>query len=248
METIRRKTLLYKTGVGGMDYCINHVAGCSHGCRYPCYAFSMARSYGRVKDYGEWCRPKLVANALELLEKELPRLKPKIRSVHLCFSTDPFMYGQPGIAAMSLAIIRRLNREGIPCTVLTKGLLPAELTDETRFSRTNSYGISIVSLDENFRKRWEPGAAPYAERIAALRYLHDRGCATWVHIEPYPTPNIIEQDIVPLLEAVSFADSISFNGWNYNPIVRKYAAYREFYANEEKKVYRFCREHDISCS
>ena len=86
METIQRKTLLYRTGVGGMDHYINHVLGCAHGCRYPCYAFSMAQSYGRVRSYDEWCRPKLVGNALELLDKELPRLKEKIRSVHLCFS------------------------------------------------------------------------------------------------------------------------------------------------------------------
>ena len=38
-EYIERKTLLYKTGVEYGDYTINHLQGCSHGCRYPCYAF-----------------------------------------------------------------------------------------------------------------------------------------------------------------------------------------------------------------
>ncbi len=42
METISRKSLLYKTNVEYGDYCINHVLGCSHGCLYPCYAFLLS--------------------------------------------------------------------------------------------------------------------------------------------------------------------------------------------------------------
>lgn len=42
METITRKTLLYKTGVEYGDYTMNHVFGCAHGCLYPCYAYALA--------------------------------------------------------------------------------------------------------------------------------------------------------------------------------------------------------------
>lgn len=35
MKTITRKTLLYKTGVEYGDYTLNHVLGCSHGCKFP---------------------------------------------------------------------------------------------------------------------------------------------------------------------------------------------------------------------
>jgi DNA repair photolyase len=248
LKTIKRKTLLYKTGVGGMDYCLNHVLGCSHGCRYPCYAFNMAKSYGRVHSYEEWCEPKLVENALELLDKEIPRLKHKIRSLHLCFSTDPFMYHQPEVIAMSLKIIEMLNANAIPCSVLTKGVLPQELGDEKRFLKTNDYGISIVSLDENFRARWEPHSAPYMDRIHALKYLRDRSYPVWAHMEPYPTPNIVEQDIRPLLNALSFVGHLSFGGWNYNPIVRHYKNYEGFYGEQAGIVRRFCREHGIECS
>ena len=41
MEKITRKSMLYKTGVEYGDYTINHVLGCSHGCKYPCYAFQI---------------------------------------------------------------------------------------------------------------------------------------------------------------------------------------------------------------
>ena len=102
MDKINRKTLLYKTGVEYGDYTINHIQGCSHGCKYPCYAMSMAKRFGKVKTYDEWCKPKLVDNALEILNKEIPRFKEKINSVHLCFTSDPFMYGYDEVSDMSI--------------------------------------------------------------------------------------------------------------------------------------------------
>lgn len=242
MKTIVRKTLLYKTKVGTGGYCVNHVQGCSHGCRYPCYAYDMAHSHGRISSYKEWCEPKIVANALDLLDKEILKMKNRIPFVHLCFSTDPFMYGVPAVIKMSLQIIEKLNAAGIPCHTLTKGIIPQELADEKRFLRTNEYGISLVSLDEKFRSRWEPGAAPYKDRIASLEYLHKHGCAVFVRMEPYPTPNIIEQNIVDILNAVSFAESISFSGWNYNSIIKKYPDYKVFYHQQERIIENFCKE------
>ena len=157
MDTIMRKTMLYKTGVEYGDYTMNHVLGCSHGCLYPCYAFLMAKRFGKTGNYDEWCKPKLVANTLEILDHEIPRLKSKIESVQLCFSSDPFMYGYNEVGTMSMAAIRKLNAAGIRCIVLTKGLLPIELAEQ---SFENEYGITLISLNEEFRSRIEPGATP----------------------------------------------------------------------------------------
>ncbi|MEK7375887.1 MAG: radical SAM protein, partial [Candidatus Margulisiibacteriota bacterium] len=73
MKSIKRKSLLYKSGVEYADYCLNHVEGCSHGCKYPCYAFMMKKRCGVVKTYEEWCQPKIVSNAIELLDEEIPK-------------------------------------------------------------------------------------------------------------------------------------------------------------------------------
>ena len=51
MKTIKRKTMLYQTGVEYGDYTMNHVQGCAHGCKYPCYAFLMKKRFGQIKDY-----------------------------------------------------------------------------------------------------------------------------------------------------------------------------------------------------
>ena len=114
---------------------------------------------------------------------------------------------------MSIHAMRRLNEDGIKCTALTKGILPAELVE---LSPQNEYGITLVTLEEQFREQYEPGSAPLADRLAALRSLHDHGCHTWVSIEPYPTPNFVRPDLMALLEAVSFTERIIFGRMNYN--------------------------------
>ena len=237
MEKIKRKTMLYKTGVEYGDYTINHVQGCAHGCQFPCYAMMMAKRFGTAKTYEEWCVPKLAENALEILEKEIPRLKDKIESVHLCFSTDPFMYGYDEVSTMSIEIIRKLNAAGIKCTALTKGILPMELA---QLSPENEYGITLVSLDEGFRKEMEPNTASYQDRITSLRALHDAGCKTWVSIEPYPTPNFIEQDLNEILEAVGFCDKIIFGRLNYNKKVSEYKDYRAYFNELAERVIAYC--------
>lgn len=243
METITRKSMLYKTGVEYGDYTMNHVLGCSHGCLYPCYAFLMAKRFGKVTDYEQWCAPKLVSNTLELLDREIPRLKSKIESVQLCFTTDPFMYGYDEVCEMSLAALKKLNAAGIRCTVLTKGLLPLDLAS---LSPENEYGITLISLNEDFRRRVEPGASPYANRIASLKALHDRGCRTWVSIEPYPTPNLIQQDLSEILDTISFTDRIIFGRTNYSKEISAYKNHKAFYNNQTDIVVQFCREHGIS--
>lgn len=237
MKTITRKTMLYKTGVEYGDYTINHVQGCAHGCKYPCYAMMMAKRFGKAKTYEEWCEPMLVENALEIVEKEIPKLKDKIKSVQLCFSTDPFMYGYDEVSTMSIEIIRKLNAAGIKCTALTKGILPIELA---QLSPENEYGITLVSLDENFRQDMEPNTAPYQERINALRALHDAGCKTWVSIEPYPTPNFIEQDLNEILEAIGFCDKIIFGRLNYNKKVSEYKDHKAYFNKLVEQVIEYC--------
>ncbi len=242
MKTTTRKTMLYKTGVEYGDYTMNHVQGCSHGCLYPCYAFLLKKRFGQIKSYEQWIEPVLVSNTLELLDKEIPRLKDKIQSVHLCFTTDPFMHGYPEIADMSIAAIRKLNAAGIKCTALTKGILPIALAD---LSKENEYGITFVSLNEEYRAKMEPGAAPYADRLAALRALHDAGCRTWVSMEPYPTPNLIEQNLHDLLEAVSFVDKIIFGRTNYSTEVTAYKEHKAYYNKLAAEVISFCEERGI---
>jgi DNA repair photolyase len=204
----------------------------------------MAKRFGRIKSYEEWITPKLVSNTLELLDSELPKLKDKIDNIHLCFMTDPFMQGKSEIIEMSIEAIRKINSCGVKCTVLTKGLLPMELSD---LDKSNIYGITLISLDEEFRKKMEPFSAPYLARIDSLKKLKDKGFSTWVSIEPYPTPNIIEQNISVILEKVEFVDKIIFGRLNYNKQVAEYGDEKKFFNDMAKKVIAFCKSKNIKC-
>jgi DNA repair photolyase len=245
MQTIERKTLLYKSEVEYADFCLNHVEGCAHGCRYPCYAYMMKKRCGIIKTYEEWCRPKIVSNALILLNQEIPKYKDKIKYVHLCFSTDPFMYRHPEVCELSLKIIDKLNENKIRCTVLTKGVFPKELANRNAFAKNNEYGITLVSLNENFRREFEPNSANFKDRINSLKYLHEKGFKVWVSMEPYPTPNIIKQDLIQLLETVSFVNKIIFGRLNYNVKSSEFKYTKEFYNSLAMSVIKFCKKNKI---
>ena len=239
---IRRKSMLYVTGVEYGDYTMNHVFGCAHGCKYPCYAFLMKKRFGKVSSYDEWLEPYLVENTMELLDAEIPRLRDRIKSVQLCFTTDPFMYQYDEIQRMSLAAISKLNDNGIKCTVLTKGILPIELAD---LSHENEYGITLVSLTEAFRKRMEPYSARYKDRLGALQALHNHGCKTWVSMEPYPTPNLVRQSLDKVLDAISFTDRIIFGRTNYSKEANSFTEQKDYYNRCAMRVIEFCNENGI---
>ena len=248
LDQIKRKSLLRKSDVEYANYGINHVEGCSHGCLYPCYAMVMAKRFGSINHYSDWLKPKIVGNAMELLEKKIPKLKNKIKAVYLSFATDPFMFNQPEVIKLSLKAIERLNKDNLKSVVITKGILPEILTDTEKFGKNNEYGITLVSLDEKFRQQYEPGASPLRERIKSLKYLHSQGLKTLVSIEPYPTPNIVKQDINEILESVKFVNKIIFGKLNYNPVVKPYLKRDgDYYRNCAETVKQFCQKNGIEC-
>lgn len=250
ISTINRKSLLYETEVEYGNFTINHILGCAHGCNFPCYAKMMALRYGRVKSSEQWLQPKIVQNALELLEKEIPRYKERIDFVHLSFTTDPFMYDKtnkrifPEIKKLTLEIIRKLNENDIKVTTLTKGLYPIELSN-SEFHKENEYGITLISLDNNFKKTYESYASPYEERIESLKKLSKKGSKTWVSIEPYPTPNIVKQDLMDIVESINFVDKIIFGKWNYNAKIKAYKDYEVFYSDNVQYIIDYCKKNKI---
>jgi len=246
MLKTKRKSLLYQSKVEYADFCLNHVEGCSHGCTFPCYAMQMAKRFGKVNSYADWIKPKLVENALELLDEEIPKYKDMIRFVHLCFMTDPFMYSQPEVKKMTLKIIEKLSKNDIRSTVLTKGILPRALVNTDKYGKSNEYGITLVSLNNEFRKQFEPFSAPYEKRIESLRYLHEAGLSTWASIEPYPTPNLDEcQDLQKLLNELDFVDKLVFGKLNYNVESTQYKDNSQFYENCANTVLEFCEKRGI---
>lgn len=63
-------------------------------------------------------------------------------------------------------------------------------------------------------------------------------------IEPYPTPNIIQQDIRNILNSVSFVDRIIFGRLNYNVMVPRYPNYKKNFKEVSNHVVEFCKENN----
>lgn len=249
-DGVYRKSLLYRTKVEYSDWTINHILGCAHGCRFPCYAYMMAKRFGWIRSYDEWLRPRPVKNALELLERELLKYRGQIKKVHLCFMTDPFMFDAkrnslvPEVVNLTLAILKKLNENGIQVTTLTKGYYPEVVTE---LSENNEYGITLISLNPEFKKNFEPYSAPYELRLESLRRLAARGFKTWVSIEPYPTPNLDQQApfVEKLLERLDFVNRIVFGKLNYNVTSKRYKNNEDFYRKMVTKIVDFCERNGI---
>jgi DNA repair photolyase len=199
----------------------------------------LKKRFGKIKDYNDWLNPRLAKNYKEILDKELPKFRNKIKTLHLCFTTDPFMYGKTEIINASIEILNMIADYNINASVLTKGVYPDTLYN---LPKDFSFGITLISLDENFRKIMEPGSAPYKDRIASLKELKKQGFNTWVSIEPYPTPNIIEQDYSEILNKISFVDKIIFGKINYNKLSNTYKDKNKFLA---KQTVEFCKKNSI---
>ena len=254
MKKITRQSLLYKTKVEYGDWTINHIVGCKHGCNFPCYAFMMAKRFGWIKNYSDWRKPRIVENAISLLNKEIQKYKDEISFVHLCFMTDPFMYDSklkklvPEIKELTLDIIKKLNNNDIRVTTLTKGFYPKEIFQQQKLlNKDNEYGITLVSLDKKFKDIYEPYSAPYKQRISSLKKLAKAGLKTWVSMEPYPTPNLVQQDLLKILKKISFVDKIIFGKFNYNADTSQsvYKESRKFYEKCANEVISFCTENNI---
>ena len=220
----------------------------------------MAQKFGWVKDYEDWRKPRIARNALEILEKEIPKYKNEINFVHLCFMSDPFMYDYekdeliPEVKELTLKIIERLNKEGIKVTTLTKGFYPEEILDRNKFLSSNEYGITLVSLNGKFKKQFEPFSAPYEKRIQSLEKLARAGLKTWVSMEPYPTPDLDETsvDIEKILKRIKFVKKIIFGKLNYRRLsdfdsryCKSWKNNMEFYEEMAKRVVSFCKKHNI---
>lgn len=65
-------------------------------------------------------------------------------------------------------------------------------------------------------------------------------------MEPYPTPNIIQQDLRQILESISFVDRIIFGRTNYSTDVSRYKPHKEFYNAMAMEVIQFCEGKGIS--
>ncbi len=174
----RARSVLSKSGIPGIDYCINPYTGCAHGCRY-CYATFMKRFTGHTEKWGSFVDVKV--NAPEVLKRQVKRAG----GGHVVLSsvTDPY---QPIEEKYKLTrkCLEVLLGERFSVGILTKSPLVLRDLDLIAQFREIEVGLTITTDDEETRKSFEPHAPSIASRIQALKALYERGVQTYVFIGP----------------------------------------------------------------
>lgn len=158
----------------------NFYVGCSNGCQY-CYCKKgiLAPVMGQDKPQLKKCFKDKV-HALEIFGNELCQNLDELRTHGLFFSftTDPLLNETKRLTYEAIEIAHAHN---VPVKLLTKRSDFNSIF--TSFKNLNkeliAFGFTLTGHDE-----LEPNASTNAERIEAMKKLHDAGFKIFASIEP----------------------------------------------------------------
>ncbi len=205
IKEIKAKSILTRSGIPGVDYCLNPYVGCFHGCRY-CYATFMKRFTGHTEPWGSFVDVKI--NAPEILQRQLKR---KTKGLVMVSSvTDAY---QPIEARYKLArkCLEVLLQYQFPVDILTKSPLVLRDLDLIKEFNDVAVGVTITTNYEKIRKVFEPKAPTITARINTLKKLHNNGINTYAFIGP-----VLPMNPEALIEKISpHIDSIIIDKMNY---------------------------------
>ncbi|HEU4571562.1 MAG TPA: radical SAM protein [Candidatus Limnocylindrales bacterium] len=175
------------TRVTGMPFrwSLNPYTGCAHRCTF-CFVRAFEARADRPFDerYGRSIRVK--TNLVEVLRRELARPTWAREDVAFGTGTDPYQPAE-GRFRLTRGAIEALGEARTPFHLLTRGPLIVRDVDvlaEAARRAAVTITFSIPTLDREIWRRTEPGTAPPAKRLAALRRLVDAGIAAGVGIAP----------------------------------------------------------------
>lgn len=156
----------------------NPYRGCGHRCAY-CYVPKVLFMDRKEFDAGAVIRP----GYREGLLKDAAKYQTAgiTGQVMLSFTTDPY---PPEHHDMTRWVLETLAGHGLAFCTLTKGGARALRDIELFRPARDAFASTLTSLDADFSKKWERGAAEPDDRIGTLRAFHDRGIFTWVSLEP----------------------------------------------------------------
>lgn len=185
-------TALSPTNLPGLDYALNPYRGCTIGCVY-CYSPAVLREprpWGRFVD--------VKRNVPAVLAKELKRSRRGVVGVGTV--TDGYQPLEPRYH-LTRYCLEQLARFDFPVSVQTKSSLVLRDVDLLARMRDAEVGVTITTLDETMRRRFEPLSSPSPRRLETLARLNAAGLRTWAFVGPI-LPTATERTAEPLLRAI----------------------------------------------
>jgi len=156
--------------------------GCSHACNY-CYAIY---SHQYLNSDGFYDDIFVKTNIVEQLEKELSSPSWKREVINIGGVTDSYQKAEESYRFMP-QILKLLIKYRTPAIISTKSTLVLrdyDLIDELSRVTYINIAASITTMDENVRKKIEPGGAPSTERFAMLKEFRKTNASIGLHVMP----------------------------------------------------------------
>lgn len=178
------------------DYAVNIYTGCPHRCYY-CFAPNVLHK--NREQFHTCVEPR--HGIVEALKVQLEREKVTDKTIHLCFTCDPYPTGYD--TTITREVIKAIKESGNHVQILTKGdgSRDFDLLDENDW-----YGITY---DGSTNGSYEPKI-----RLIDLYSVKQFGVNTWVSFEP-----VIDADAVLecIEECHDFIDKAKIGKLNYWP-------------------------------
>jgi len=163
---------------------LNIYRGCEHGCKY-CFAIY---SHKYIADGNEQYFSDIYVktNIVEQLEKQLRSSSWKQEVVNIGGVTDSYQPAEEQYRLMP-DILRLMIKYRTPCIISTKSdlvLRDYELIDELSRITYVNVAATITCMDENIRKKIEPGGVSSTKRFAMLKEFAKTNASTGLHFMP----------------------------------------------------------------
>jgi DNA repair photolyase len=176
IKEIECKSILNRSGLA--DYALNPYVGCEHGCRY-CYGRFMMRFTKHREPWGRFVDVKV--NAPRALMKQVKRSRVgRVFISSVCDGWQPLeeKYG------ITRACVEILLANGFPITILTKSGLASRDLDLIEGRPEVELGVTLTTLDEGWRRLFEPRGSSGEERISLLKQAKEKGITTYAFLGP----------------------------------------------------------------
>jgi DNA repair photolyase len=205
VNEIMTNTYLTASKLPDADFVINPYVGCPHKCIY-CYAEYMKRFTNHSgEEWGDFLDVKKCNKTLNINSLSTDT------TVLFGSVTDPY-----NIYEKKYSLTRSILSQMLYCEaqieILTKSNLVVRDVDLFLQMKNIKVGISLNTLDDNFRRKIEPYASSVQRRLNALRELRNRGISTFLFISPiFPALT----DFQELVDATKdYCDYICFENLN----------------------------------
>lgn len=190
------------------DYAINIYTGCPHQCFY-CFGPNVLRREKNV--FHTDIRPR--EGVIEGVKTQLEQSGMKDKTIHLCFTCDPYPKGCDTSATRE--IIKAIKSSGNHVQILTKNG-EAAVRDFDLLDSEDWFGVTYAgysSPHSNNPPAEEPGAGSPFMRLGALYLAHEAGIKTWVSAEPV----LNDTDVLGVIKETDYVDLWKVGKLNYHP-------------------------------